>query len=318
MSGKRNKPTAPATPATCIAGTRAPGGSVGAGNVADADATRRAGGRIRLAVERAASRYPFHAKVLERFAVRPRPAVGTMAVTAAGDDVLLLFNAGFVHSITLDELVGVLLHEVHHVVLGHVLADPAEFPDWWARVVAEEATANEFVAEPLPGTPILLAQFPGLLPMESTRRRYGRLRRHTQRFSLAGLNGTAQVAAGAGAPGPGAVLDDHGVWAEALADRERAAAAVRAAVHDAAAEVGAEAVPANLRAALAAMGVGRMAGDGRYALNGTGTGSLPWGRLLRRYAGRHLRPRPDFRRPPRRFPRLVEVVPGRSRRAGRK
>jgi hypothetical protein len=49
---------------------------------------------------------------------------------------------------------GVLLHEVHHVVFGHVVADPDDFPDRWARIVAEEVTVNEFVTEPLPVTPV--------------------------------------------------------------------------------------------------------------------------------------------------------------------
>ena len=289
-----------------------------ANSVASHDAARQADGRIRGAIQRVAGKYPFHAKVLERFIVRPRPSVSTMGVTVSGDDVLLLHNPAFVLSIRLDELVGVLLHEVHHVVFGHVLADPADFPDSWARVVAEEVTVNEFVTEPLPLVPVLLSQYPGLPPRESTRRRYRRLARHAARTPIAGVPGATPAPApgvGTGA-GAGAVVDDHSVWREAAADPQRAGAALRAAVHDAAIDVGAGAVPGYLRGVLAAMGVGRLAGDGTYELaggGGGGAGCLPWARLLRRYAGQHLRARPDFRRPPRRCPGLVWVVPGRGR-----
>lgn len=36
----------------------------------------------------------------------------------------------------------------------HVFADPAEFPNRWARVVAEEVSTNEWVLGPLPGHPV--------------------------------------------------------------------------------------------------------------------------------------------------------------------
>jgi len=294
-------------------------------------AVRQAEGRIHLAVERLASKYLFHAKVLERFVVRYRPSIKTMAVTISGDDVLLLHNPAFVLAITLDELVAVLLHETHHVVLGHVLADLADFPDEWAGTVAQEVTANEFIVEPLPATPILLSQFPKLPPMESTLQRYNRLRRQTQRFPLGGSSGAVIIdpATGAGSAGTaaawtgkdrkgsGAVLDDHEVWQEARADLGRSETAIRAAVHDAAIEVGADGVPDSLRSALAAMHIGRFSGDGRYQIDGSGRASLPWISLLRRYIGRHLRLRPDYSRPPRRCPELVGIVPGKRRLADR-
>src|SRR5687768_492930 len=101
-------------------------------------ADRQAEGRIKMAAARLADRYPFHARVLERFQLRCAPGVQTMGVTVAGKDLLLLYCAEFVLGITGDELAGVLVHEIHHVVLGHVLADPADYPDSWARTVAEE------------------------------------------------------------------------------------------------------------------------------------------------------------------------------------
>jgi predicted metal-dependent peptidase len=105
-------------------------------------------GKITLAVARLSERYPFHVAILERFKIVAEPEVRTMGVTISGDSVLLLYNPGFVLDTCSDELGGVLLHEVHHVLFGHLLVDPANYPDEWARTVAEEITANEFVHEP--------------------------------------------------------------------------------------------------------------------------------------------------------------------------
>src|SRR5262249_13160338 len=105
----------------------------------------RALGKIRLGIDRLAGKYPFHAAVLNRFRPRARPEVGTMGVTVVGDAVVLYFNPEFVLAVSIAELTGVLLHEAHHVVFGHVLADPVDFPDSWARTVAQEVTVNEFV-----------------------------------------------------------------------------------------------------------------------------------------------------------------------------
>lgn len=82
------------------------------------------------------------------------------------------------------ELVGVILHEIDHVVLRHPFlfpeqADPGPDFDLWAAIVAEEITVNEFVTLPLPGSPLRLAEFmaecPALEPLESTRDRYRKL-----------------------------------------------------------------------------------------------------------------------------------------------
>ena len=80
----------------------------------------------------------------------------------------LYIGPDFVLDRSPDELRGVLLHEVHHVLFKHLQSDPSDFPDRWARQVAEEVTANEFITEPLPAGAILLSQFPELPPMEST------------------------------------------------------------------------------------------------------------------------------------------------------
>jgi len=329
---------------------------------------RRAEGKIGLGIARLAGDYPFHAVVLERLQVRPRSEVGTMGVTVSGDLVLLYYNPEFVLDISIGELEGVLLHEVHHIVLGHVLADPADYPDTWARIVAEEVSANEFVTLPLPGNPITLDLFPALPPLESTRRRYDRLKGARKR-SLILVRDTARDAhdLGVGADGEGLAigggrggalkptrdgsrpiaphgaarevhrvpregssrtgtaqpepigptLDDHSVWTEARGDLDWSLEVVRELVREALLQVGPDRPLDHLKSALTGLGIGRATAEGRYGLQGRGLGHLDWRRQLRRHAGRVLEERPVFNRPPRRFPDLVGILPGRRRRPAR-
>ncbi len=266
-------------------------------------------GAIWAGIVRLAGLYPFHAAVLRQFRLTLSPAVGTMGVTtAARGGVLLLYNPEFVLSLTATELGGVLLHEVHHVVLDHLSADPAEYPDRWARTVAEEVTVNEFVKEPLPEGCIHLGLFPALPAMESTDERYHRLTRVRDRFPLAlpalGSGGTGETGAGGGV-----LIDNHEVWEEARKNPAAARKAVAAAVQQAVLEAGG--VPPELVDAVRSLGVGTIAGSGVHALRRDRSGSLDWKRLLRRYVGEVLRPQPAFDRPPRRCPELVGVLPGR-------
>src|SRR5262245_27974410 len=99
-------------------------------------------GVIKRAAARLAGKYPFHARVLENLRLAASGSLGTMGVTASGRRVLLLFNPAFTLSLDADTLGGVLLHEVHHVVLGHLAIDPTNYPDGWALTVALEVSAN--------------------------------------------------------------------------------------------------------------------------------------------------------------------------------
>lgn len=70
---------------------------------------------------------------------------------------------------------GVLLHEIHHVLLGH-LTDRRlhEMSHKQAMEIAMEVSANEFIAEPLPAGAIVWKMFKrhGLRPFQSTKERY--------------------------------------------------------------------------------------------------------------------------------------------------
>jgi predicted metal-dependent peptidase len=121
--------------------------------------------------------YPYYAHILARLDPLHDPSVPTLAVSAHGPRFFLHLNLDYVAQHH-DRLLGLMLHEVHHIVLGH-LTDPrlraVAHPD--LMELAMEMSANEFVAEPLPGRPVLAEDFGhlGIRPRQSTLERYERL-----------------------------------------------------------------------------------------------------------------------------------------------
>jgi len=191
-------------------------------------------------------------------------------------------------------------HEANHVLFAHVLHQPEPGENRRARVLAEEVTANEWVAEPLPGEPILLADFPYLPADEDTDTRYRRLARRARLPDRP-------------------PLDDHGSWSEITEDPLLGEAVVRMAVvaaWDALTDAEKTKVDqATVEQAGRLCGSGAL-GAGSAALAG-GHGSVPWQAVLRRYTGTVLTVRPVYGRPPRRYPHLVGILPGKARMADR-
>ena len=253
---------------------------------------------IRRAAAHLADAYPFHAALLSRWVVVVNRSVATAAVTARLDAVYVVFNVDFVLSISADELRGVLHHELNHVLFGHIFVPPDRFPDHWARIVSTEVTVNEWVSEPLPGAPIVLALYPELPPGEDTDTRYER------------LAGTVPDA-----PEP---LDDHDAWEGARADGAGAMLAATVSVHAAAMQApGAFGLLPGAVRELVVRVHGDRPGADLTALLGTGTPSLDWRGTLSRLVASELVVAPRYGRPPRRYPHLVGVVPGRARVAAR-
>ena len=283
---------------------------------------RVAGGLVRRGIARLADAYPFHAGVLEQFRLVPDPSVGTMGVGLVGDRLVLLYSPPFVLALPPDQLGGVLLHEVLHVVYGHVTADPADFPDRVARTIAEEVTVNEFIREPLPAGVVLLKDFPRLRPGQSTRERYealaGRVpKRWRERMAPPAAGGPAggggasnpsppAPAGGRRAAPPSGMADTHERWPAAVGDRDQC----REQVGEMIAAAGI-AVPADLAEALHQAGL--HPGSDTYLVAGGRSATVPWRAVLRRFVGRALRPEPRYGRPPRRCPELAGIVPGRGR-----
>jgi predicted metal-dependent peptidase len=146
--------------------------------------------------------YPYYAAILAKLTPVADPSVARMAVSLHDGRFFLHVN---VDSFTAEPqyLRGVLLHEVHHVVLGH-LTHPkfAECEEPELMDLAIEMSANEYIEEELPPAVTWRSYSSvGTRAGQSTRERYELLVRH--------LRGTgSRPKPNAGEPGSGTV-DDH-------------------------------------------------------------------------------------------------------------
>ena len=247
-----------------------------------------------LAIDRLASEQPFHASILSRWKLVQDSSVSTMGVGFQGGRLILYFSPEFVERITLDELVGVVQHECNHVLLGHIFHDAPPHENRRARVVAEECSANEWVSHSLPCNPILLSHYPDLPENEDTETRYDRL--------AALLPDTKTT-----------TLDDHNKWSEILSNGQLSKAVVTVVLAQAWGSLTPEqkakvALPPSIQKA-----VEEAVKTSGSSVIGTGSSSVAWQQVLRRYVGRSLSRRLVFTRPPRRFPAMTGIIAGRGR-----
>jgi len=250
---------------------------------------------LRTALRRMVDKYPFNAGLLSFDQFCPDPAVGTMAAMVKDGRVRYAYAPDFVCQCMPPELMGVLHHEVNHVLFGHVFADRKEYPDRWARTVAEEVTVNEWIREPLPGSPLTLEQFPDLPPSEDTYTRYQRLVGRKDR------------------PRRLRTLDNHSLWRkESPPDVQLGGlSSVREMLERLAAQPKDESTEILMRELHHSWRI--PLGDARIeAIGQTDSAREPlnWDRLLRRYLDPSPTRRFSFHRPSRRFPELVGVIPG--------
>jgi len=136
-------------------------------------------GKLRIALERLLWRYPLLGGLVATWDYRPMGS-DTMAVGMNDQGFILYYCPDFVAETSIDQLVGVLHHEVRHILYGHVMMDPDEFADEEALLVAQETTVNEGLPEPLPEGAVRLEDFPELPPDEDTLTRYDRLRQESE------------------------------------------------------------------------------------------------------------------------------------------
>jgi predicted metal-dependent peptidase len=131
---------------------------------------------------------PFHWAVLSAARIVEDETVETMAIGVTDKGrATLFYNLEFTNSISLEERMGVLTHEVNHLIFGHCEGVPTgskgrqsvQSSDRDAWTLACECTANEFIPFPLPGDPFTIDMLK-LPPDESTRKRYDRLRRRKE------------------------------------------------------------------------------------------------------------------------------------------
>jgi predicted metal-dependent peptidase len=247
------------------------------------------------------ARYPYYAAVLARLHPVADPSVLRMAVS--------LFDGRFYLHVNVDAFVaepqylrGVLLHEVHHVVLGH-LAHPkfANAAEPELMDLALEMSANEHVEEPLPD-PITWRAYTaaGIRAGQSTIERYDKL--------VLALRGGAYRTK----PVPALFAsraDDHR-WL-LLPRREPGAVEQTRQVLEGASRAELPPGADRERVLLAGKTPGRLVEE-LTGVTGPSQSYLDWKTALRMFVARSRAPVHTYARPSRRFPARVGDVPGRT------
>ena len=257
--------------------------------------------RVRRALHDLLIERPLHWTILGRAKIRETTEVDTMAVGLTSRGQLYLFySPTFVLTLTHEHCKGVLLHEVNHVLFGHLSGRPDEAERHRrAWEYACECTANEYVPYELPGEPITIESL-DLPPGESTEDRFRRL---VGRGGLPALGLVADLIDGALVPlpsGPSDTLAAVPAYPENLV--VGAADALESLDTETAGGLRAHSgvVPSQV-----------------LGLSDDGISRLDWRSLLQRLVGGILRQQTTYRWPSRRRPSLLGVVPGRRRRRER-
>jgi len=246
------------------------------------------------AIESLLMERPFHwavlaaARLVEDF-THPTMAVGF----TSRDELTLFYNAEFVRSLTPEERMAVLCHEVNHVVFGHLTPPSQAAANGRAWTFACEVTANEFVPWRLPGEPFTRETF-SLPAMQSTFARYEALA--TRVLPDPGVPDFILGVLRPGATQHGDVTRDPQRYPWQL---------IRAAGELVGDEIDPETVESFRTAG------GHHDGALDALLSPEGLGSLRWNELLRQYAQALKTRRLTRRWPSRRSPERVGVVPGR-------
>ncbi len=255
--------------------------------------------------------YPYYAAVLAKLTPVADPSVKRMAVSLHDGRFYLHVN---VESFMAEPqyLRGVLLHEVHHVVLGH-LTHPkfAEVEEPELMELAVEMSANENIEEPLPN-PITWRAYSacGVRAGQSTMEKYEALVQHLRETGARprpqpGPGGTA----GATSTQP---LDDHRFLRKG--DKSPGGVAQNALLVQRAA-LDAPEVPDEERGTRRWLLAGTTPGRLVEELAGTTLAPeafLDWKQALKMFVARARAPVHTWSRPNRRFPERTFEVPGRT------
>ena len=305
----------------------------------------QASGKMRMGFEILLSKYPFIGGVLASCRLGPADE-GTMGVGFVDGKFQLHYNPDFVHSLTLEQLVGALHHECRHLVHRHCEMTPEEYPNREALALAQELCVNEDLPEPLPPGAVFLKDFPAVKTDQDVRQRYRILARrptppHPQRQGRQDNNRSTRTplpmtdnqvhsgasartgvvhtneapkgrtsgssTAAAGLPKP---WDDHSRWDQIRRQDIACETLLRNAACEALAHPGKLApVERELLKGLFPQW-GLDPGNALENLGGAKSAvKLDWRVLLRRYLGEELGPALSYRRPPRRFPEWLGIVP---------
>jgi predicted metal-dependent peptidase len=248
-------------------------------------------------------KYAYYPSILSKLDAIHDPGVDVMGVSLHGGRFYLHTNIDFFVA-NPGFITGVLLHEVHHIVLGHLshpkFHGPA-FPD--LMELAMEVSANEFIEEPLPGSPVTWKDFPqfGIGPGQSTMHRYELLataRRNGNHICADGWV-DSHLTGGVSSVEPGTAQRCSGVHA-------RVTRLVEEAIAEAAGSMDLPG-PKSLLA-------GRDPGDLLEELTGTDgepSVQMDWKTAIQMFIGLIRAPIHVYSRPNRRFPGQTGIVPGR-------
>jgi predicted metal-dependent peptidase len=248
------------------------------------------------------SKYRYYAAILARLDPVEDPYVDVMAVSAHGPRFYLHVNIDFFVR-TPQYLKGVLLHEVHHVVLGHLshpkFRRPAH-PD--LMELAMEIAANEYISELLPGQPPVWQHYRhlGIGAGQSTLERYELLvrARCEGREVLIPVFVDTHLPAGVGSVRPQAAEPDPGTHVR-----------VRRLIEESVAEAD-KAGPSGPGGRLAGRDPGRLLEE----LPGPDEpprSFMDWKAALQMFVALVRSPVHTYSRPSRRFPDRVGQIPGR-------
>jgi predicted metal-dependent peptidase len=254
------------------------------------------------------SRYPYYAHVLAAITPVADPSVPVMGVSlhgvpGRGGRYYLHVNVDAVMREP-QYLRGLLLHEVHHVVLGH-LAHPKFFVAEQRELmrIAQETSANEHIDEPLP-SPILWQHFErfGFRAGQSTIERFEKLVR-------------AQAEGESITPKQGTRMADHHEWDAQQAPTPGGVQGTRDVIEEARDQGKDDAERAKPKYARSQWLAGRTPDELLAMLRGAADAPevyVDWRTALARFVARARAPVHTWSRPSRRFPSRIGAIPGRA------
>jgi len=264
--------------------------------------------------------YPYYAAILAKLTPVADPSISRMAVS--------LHDGRFYLHVNVDSFMnepqylrGVLLHEVHHVVLGH-LTHPkfADVEEPELMDLAVEMSANEYIQGPLPPAVTWRAYSSvGLRAGQSTHERYEILVRHLQGTGSrpkpgAGEQGSGSIDdhrfLGRGKSSPGGVAQTTLLVSRAV-EQSRAERRERAEQPSDDEDDDEDAVNVPSRFLVAGRTAGRLIEELSETIRAPDH-AIDWRAALAMFVARARAPVHTWSRPSRRFPTRIFEVPGRS------
>jgi hypothetical protein len=292
-----------------------------------------ADGMLKIALERMARSFPFHARFIAAGRFDADSTIGSMGVTVRSAALRFVYSPRFVWGCTFEELEDVLRHLVDHLVLGPSLVVPNVPPEHRSLTIAQPTVCEDGAMQPQHGDSLVLARPP--VPsageyMDSRHPQRGRNRGKGANDSSAlgsisapsGRNpDLPSCFSGPVAPKSGVIgAKEPGMRAESRAADSLERMVIRVAVRESRDQLTPDQwadLPEELRVGIDRLCQGGRAGSRVEAIEAGRYGTTDWRQILRRCVRQAVEVRPTFNRPDRRLLHLTGIVPGKIRRPGR-